>query len=96
MTCPSLYAGEACHQFGDGMPLPGELSLLVPDLLVLLLKFVQQHRGQLVILHCLDFALGRTNYEVRIHLGEFFGNQAGLHGTLTSSVFLLVAEHHRP
>ena len=63
---------------------------------MLFLEFVQQHRGQFLILHSFDFARVVTDDHLWIHLSHFLCNQPILHPTLSRVVLLPVTEGHRP
>ena len=69
---------------------------LLLEFSVLFLEFVQQHRGQLLILNRLDFARVVINDQLWIHLSHFLCNQAILQTTLSGVVLFLVTEAHRP
>ncbi len=62
----------------------------------MLLKLVQKHRGQLLILHRLGPALIVRDDQLRIYLSHFFSNQAVLRMILRGPVPFFVMEGHRP
>jgi len=52
----------------------GEARLQFLNHSVLLLEFVEQHGGELLILHALYFPVRSPCHQARIHVGDFFGN----------------------
>ena len=66
---------------------------MIPSLL--LLKFIQEHGNQLVILHGFDLAIAVMHYQVGKNLGYLFGDQTGLLRAFAVGIGLCVAEGHR-
>src|SRR5258708_336874 len=75
---------------------PRQFRLQRLDLATLLLHLIQQHRSELVVLQCLHLAVFTPDYQVRIYLGYFFGDQAVIERLRSIGVGLLVTEGDRP
>ena len=63
---------------------------------MLLLQFIQQHRGEVLILHRVGRAIVVVGDELGIDLGHFFRDQAVLQRALAFVVLRLIEEGDRP
>jgi hypothetical protein len=70
--------GESCFQLRQSLFETLYLALLIADLRLLALHFVQQHRVEHLILHGLDLSVGGMSDQVRVDLIHFLGDQTVL------------------
>jgi predicted ATPase/DNA-binding SARP family transcriptional activator len=82
-------------QRGDLALLYGDLAVIGEILTMLFLKFVEQHRGEQVIVDGEGLARFIVLHQIRVDLGHLFGNQPILKGMRAALGAVLVAEGDR-
>ena len=78
ITHNRLRSGSAefklCVHFLQARSQRFNLLLLRVNLATCFEELVQQHRVHLIVAHAIDLSVFVAHYEVRVHVGDFFGD----------------------